>query len=94
MKENKQEEIKNKEQKENEKSCDEVKDSKQEKQDVDKEGGEEKLQKEIDDLKLEVGRLKNAYAKAYADTENIKKRLQLEADTNKKYRVSQKKYFL
>ena len=87
MKENKQEEIKNKEQKENEKSCDEVKDSKQEKQDVDKEGGEEKLQKEIDDLKLEVGRLKNAYAKAYADTENIKKRLQLEADTNKKYRI-------
>ena len=48
---------------------------------------EEKLQGEIDDLKAEVDRLKNAYAKAYADTENVKRRLQTEADTNKKYRI-------
>ena len=48
---------------------------------------EDKLQGEIDDLKAEVDRLKNAYAKAYADTENVKKRLQTEADTNKKYRI-------
>ncbi|MCI6697475.1 MAG: nucleotide exchange factor GrpE [Erysipelotrichaceae bacterium] len=46
-----------------------------------------KLQNEIDELKSEVDRLKNAYAKAYADTENVKKRLQNEADTNKKYRI-------
>lgn len=46
---------------------------------------EVKLQNEIDELKSEVDRLKNAYAKAYADTENVKKRLQNEADTNKKY---------
>ena len=48
---------------------------------------EDKLQGEIDDLKAEVDRLKNAYAKAYADTENVKRRLQTEADTNKKYRI-------
>lgn len=48
---------------------------------------EVKLQNEIDELKSEVDRLKNAYAKAYADTENVKKRLQNEADTNKKYRI-------
>lgn len=48
---------------------------------------EVKLQNEIDELKSEVERLKNAYAKAYADTENVKKRLQNEADTNKKYRI-------
>ena len=48
---------------------------------------EVKLQNEIDELKSEVDCLKNAYAKAYADTENVKKRLQNEADTNKKYRI-------
>ena len=48
---------------------------------------EDKLQGEIDDLKAEVDRLKNAYAKAYADTENVKRRLQTDADTNKKYRI-------
>lgn len=48
---------------------------------------EVKLQNEINELKSEVDRLKNAYAKAYADTENVKKRLQNEADTNKKYRI-------
>ena len=48
---------------------------------------EVKLQNEIDELKSEVDRLKNAYAKAYADTENVKRRLQTEADANKKYRI-------
>ena len=48
---------------------------------------EVKLQNEIDELKSEVDRLKNSYAKAYADTENVKRRLQTEADTNKKYRI-------
>ena len=40
----------------------------------------------IDALKQEIYDLKNKYAMAYADTENIKKRLQAEADTLRKYR--------
>lgn len=43
--------------------------------------------KEIDDLKAEVAKLKNAYAMAYADTENTKKRLEAEALNTKKYRI-------
>ena len=42
---------------------------------------------EIANLKTEVARLKNAYALAYADTENTKKRLEAEAATTKKYRI-------
>ena len=42
---------------------------------------------EIADLKKEVERLKNAYAKAYADTENLKKRLEQEAAHTRKYRI-------
>ena len=42
---------------------------------------------EVDLLKKEVARLKNAYALAYADTENIKKRLTAEAEQSKKYRI-------
>ena len=42
---------------------------------------------EIADLKKEVERLKNAYAKAYADTENLKKRLEQEAANTRKYRI-------
>lgn len=42
---------------------------------------------EIETLKNEIARLKNAYALAYADTENMKKRLQSEADTMRKYRI-------
>ncbi len=48
---------------------------------------EAKLKEEIDNLTNEVSRLKNAYAKAYADTENVKKRLNSEADMIKKYRI-------
>lgn len=40
----------------------------------------------IDALKQEIYDLKNKYAMAYADTENLKKRLQAEADTLRKYR--------
>lgn len=53
----------------------------------DKESPEDKLKEEIDNLTKEVSRLKNAYAKAYADTENVKKRLNSEADMMKKYRI-------
>lgn len=48
---------------------------------------ENPLQEEVENLKKEVASLKNAYAKAYADTENTKKRLQSEAETNRKYRI-------
>lgn len=40
----------------------------------------------IDELTAEVDKLKNDFARAYADTENMKKRLTKEADNAKKYR--------
>lgn len=43
----------------------------------------------IASLQEEMARLKNDVARAYADTENMKKRLQKEADTAKKYRFQQ-----
>ena len=48
---------------------------------------EELLQEEIDKLKLEVDVTKNAYYKAYADMDNLKKRLLNEADQANKYRI-------
>ncbi len=51
------------------------------------EKGTETLKKEIETLKTEVDRLKNEYARAYADTENMQRRLQNEADQAKKYRI-------
>lgn len=48
---------------------------------------EEILQEKIDELTLENTRLKNEYAKAYADTQNIQKRLNKEFETSKKYRI-------
>ncbi len=47
----------------------------------------EKLKQEIEELKQEIGVTKNAYYKAYADTENLKKRLQAQADEANKYRI-------
>ncbi|HCY07083.1 MAG TPA: nucleotide exchange factor GrpE [Erysipelotrichaceae bacterium] len=53
-----------------------------------------KKDKLVDELKLricelegEVASLKNEYARAYADTENMKRRLNAEFETNKKYRI-------
>lgn len=43
----------------------------------------------IADLQEQLNQAKNDYARAYADTENMKKRLQKEADTAKKYRFQQ-----
>lgn len=43
--------------------------------------------KEIENLKLEINKLKNDYALAYADTENIRKRLNSENELIKKYRA-------
>ena len=45
------------------------------------------LEEEIKKLEDEVARLKNDYARAYADTENTRKRLIQEAETNKKDRI-------
>lgn len=45
------------------------------------------LKEEIIALKEELATSKNAYYKAYADTENLKKRLQNDADTIRKYRA-------
>ena len=42
---------------------------------------------ETDLLKKQIEKLKNDYARAYADTENMKKRLQAEAELNRKYRI-------
>lgn len=42
---------------------------------------------EVEALKQQINTLKNDYAKAYADTENMRKRLQNEFDMSKKYRI-------
>lgn len=47
----------------------------------------EELEAEVAKLKEEVAASKNAYFKAYADAENLKKRLQNEAANVKKYRI-------
>ncbi len=47
----------------------------------------ERLQEEIVQLQEELCTSKNAYYKAYADTENLKKRLQSETDMIRKYRI-------
>lgn len=47
----------------------------------------EELEEEVITLKEEIAASKNAYFKAYADAENLKKRLQSEADNVRKYRI-------
>ncbi len=47
----------------------------------------EELEEEIIRLKEELATSKNAYFKAYADTENLKKRLHAEAENTRKYRI-------
>ena len=42
---------------------------------------------EIEKLKADLDKLKNDYTRVFADTENLKKRLEAEALTNKKYRI-------
>ena len=42
---------------------------------------------EIEKLNKEIDKLKNDYARAYADTENLKKRLMAEAEQTRKYRI-------
>lgn len=45
------------------------------------------LTSEISELNEKVAVLKNEYAKAYADTENTRKRLQKEFETRSKYHI-------
>ena len=40
-------------------------------------------------MKAELDKAKNDVARAYADTENMKKRLQKDADATRKYRFQQ-----
>lgn len=47
----------------------------------------EELKEQVISLQEELATTKNAYFKAYADTENLKKRLQNDADTLRKYRI-------
>lgn len=66
-------------------SCDNKKESKHGK--FCKESEAEKLKKENEELKGQVEQLKNAYAKAYADTENMQKRLKKEFEQKSKYQI-------
>lgn len=45
------------------------------------------VEDEVETLKKEIEKLKNDYARAYADTENMKKRLNAEAELTRKYRI-------
>lgn len=47
----------------------------------------EELESEIERLNQELNAAKNAYYKAYADADNLKKRLQAESELVKKYRI-------
>ena len=48
---------------------------------------EPSLEEQIGKLQEELAEATNKYYKAYADTENLKKRLQNEADMTRKYRI-------
>ena len=83
-KENKKQEEKDEELPEEvpEENADEVKEETKE-----EESPEDPRDKEIEDLKAEVDKLKNAYIRVHADTENLKKRLEAEAANTRKYRI-------
>jgi len=65
-----------------EENADEVKEETKE-----EESPEDPRDKEIEELKAEVDKLKNAYIRVHADTENLKKRLEAEAANTRKYRI-------
>lgn len=62
----------------------EVKDDEIEEEEIVEDINEES---ELDLLKKENEKLKNDFARAYADTENLKKRLNAEAEQTRKYRI-------
>ncbi len=65
----------------------EKKEAKEEKTKTGKKKRIQDLENEIIQLKEELAASKNAYFKAYADADNMKKRLQSEADNVRKYRI-------
>lgn len=69
--------------------CEETRDAKDDKKGLKfgKKKRIEELEEEVIKLKEELATSKNAYFKAYADAENLKKRLQSEADNVRKYRI-------
>lgn len=48
----------------------------------------EELKKENETLKAQVNELKNAYAKAYADADNMKKRLEKDFENRSRYQMA------
>ena len=60
---------------------------KEEKVKINKKKRVQELEEEIIKLQEELAVSKNAYYKAYADADNMKKRLQSEADNVRKYRI-------
>ena len=62
-------------------------------QDIETEAEEEEIvedineESEVEKLTKQIDKLKNDYARAYADTENLKKRLLAEAEATRKYRI-------
>lgn len=86
-KENKKEEVKEQEeQAEKEVKTEKVEDKQEEVVEEKKEPSPDEI---IEGLKAALDKAKNDVARAYADTENMKKRLQKDADTTRKYRFQQ-----
>ena len=85
-KENKKEEVKEQEQEEKEVKTEKVEEKKEEVVEEKKEPSPDEI---IEGLKAALDKAKNDVARAYADTENMKKRLQKDADTTRKYRFQQ-----
>lgn len=56
-------------------------------EEADEKGETDLLKEKIAELEASNLKLKNDYLKAYADTENMKKRLQSEFELSKKYRI-------
>ena len=71
----------------NEEAAEEKKEDKKKKKFFEKKDNSEELKTRIAELEGECARLKNEYLKAYADTENTRKRLQNDFDNQKKYRI-------
>jgi len=91
MAEEKKEEVKDIPEDEEIKETEEVKEP--EKEDVKEDEEVEEIVEDINEeseterLTKEIEKLKNDYARAYADTENLKKRLTAEAEQTRKYRI-------
>ena len=85
-KENKKEEVKENKQEEKEVKNEKVEDKQEEVVEEKKEPSPDEI---IEGLKVALDKAKNDVARAYADTENMKKRLQKDADTTRKYRFQQ-----